>query len=67
MDIETNAGCLTSPLDFFAQVIDTYYSDNSRLLIWSIFTFKKHLTRYHMRHSWQRSMHMISKVKQPDR
>ena len=30
MDFETNACCLTSLLDFFAQVIDTYDSDNNK-------------------------------------
>ena len=62
--------CLTSLLDFFAQVIDTYDSDNNKAVDFLVYLdFQKVfvLTRYHMRESWQRSMHMASKVMQPDR
>ena len=58
--------CLTSLLNFFAEVINTYDSDNNKAVMWSIFTSKKHLTRYHMRDSWQRSVHVAYKVTQPD-
>ena len=41
--------CLTSLLDFFAHVIDTYDEGNNKQWTSSTWTFKGHLTRYHVK------------------
>ena len=39
---------LTSQLDFFSQVIDTYDTDNNKAAYLVYLDFQKPLTRYHM-------------------
>ena len=44
--------CLTSLLDFFAHVIDTYDTGNNKAVDLIYKTFKMHLIRYHMKGSF---------------
>ena len=48
--IETNAAADLSLLDFFAQVKDTYDTDNNKGVDLVYFTFKKLIIRYHMKY-----------------
>ena len=66
MDLETNAAASQACWIFFAQVIDTYDSDNNKAVDLVYVNFQNHMTRYLMRDSWHRPMDMTSKVMQPD-
>ena len=48
-DFGNKRSCLTSLLDFFAQIIDTNDMDNNKAADIIYLNFKKHLTRYHMK------------------
>ena len=47
---QNKRSCLTILLNFFTQVIVTYDMDNNKAVALSIWTFKKHLARHHMKH-----------------
>ena len=59
--------CLTSLLDFFAKVIDTYDSDNNKVVDLVYLDFQKAFDKVpHERLMAKVNMHMASKVTQPD-
>ena len=56
--------CLTSQLDLFAQVIDTYDTDNNKAVDLVYLDFQKAFVK--IPHERLMSMHMAFKVMQPD-
>ena len=48
-DFRNKRSCLASLLDFFARVIGTYDEGNNKAVDLISWTFKRHLTMYHMK------------------
>ena len=63
LDLEA---CFTSLLDFFAQVIDTYDSDNNKAVDLVYLDFQKAFDKVPHERLMARSVHMASKVMPPD-
>ena len=58
--------CLTSLLDFFAQVIDPYDINNNKMVDLVYLDFQKPFDKVPHERQMQKSIHMAFKVMQPD-